>query len=194
MNADASPEVRQAVAAGVSDKAVSEPILRGRLQPFVIARFMSALLLAATAATPLSAQTPDADPLSSSECVAAREELDKAISEPAGSRQARSERLARARQRAALVCLGRESARERAGAPQPPQAVPPPVVGVRPAQAAPAIATPQPPLAIPRAAAITTCDPAGCWDSEGRRLNNMGPLLMGPRGLCTIQGGLLNCP
>jgi hypothetical protein len=158
-------------------------------------RFVASLLLAAAASTALSAQASEADPLNSSECVAAREELDKALSEPAANRQARSERLARARGHAALRCLGREAGgRERSGAPEPPQAVPPPAISVRPATAPRVSAAPQPPVAIPRPATITACDPAGCWDSEGRRLNNMGPHLMGPRGLCTLQGGLLNCP
>jgi hypothetical protein len=159
-------------------------------------RYVATLLLVAAASSALSAQAPEADPLNSSECVAARDELDKALSEPAANRQARSERVACARRQAALVCLGREaSGRERSGAPEPPQAVPPPVISMRPAPAPPPVsATPQGPVAIPRPATITACDPAGCWDSEGRRLNNMGPLLMGPRGLCTLQGGLLNCP
>jgi len=160
-------------------------------------RFIATLLLAAAASAALSAHAVEADPLSYSECMAARDELEKALSEPAANRQARSERLARARRQAALVCLGREAGgRARSGAPEPAQAVPPPVISVRPAQAPPppAVASPQAPLTIPRSATITACDPAGCWDSEGRRLNNMGPLLMGPRGLCTLQGGLLNCP
>jgi hypothetical protein len=154
------------------------------------------LLLAAIAGTGAWAQAPAVDPLSSSECVAARDELDKALSDPALSRQARAERLAQARQRAAVVCLGPDSGtRERTGAPQPAQVVPPPAVTVRPPPPPmPTVAAPQPPVSTPRAAAITTCDPAGCWDSEGRRLNNVGPLLMGPRGLCTMHGGLLNCP
>jgi hypothetical protein len=156
-------------------------------------RFVAALLLAAAATCALSAEGPDADPLNSTECAAARDELDKALSEPAERQRARPERLARARQQATRVCLGRDSGnRERSGAPQPVQAVPPAAISVRPAPPTPA--PPQPPLAIPRATVITTCDPAGCWDSEGHRLNNVGPLLMGPRGLCTIQGGLLNCP
>jgi hypothetical protein len=159
-------------------------------------RLLATLLLGAAACTGLSAQEAQGDPLSSSECRAARTELDSALAEPAANPQARSQRLARARQQAALLCLGREaSGRERHGAPEPVQSVPPAVISARPAPALPAaIAPPQPPLAIPRAATITACDPAGCWDSDGRRLNNMGPLLMGPRGLCTLQGGLLNCP
>lgn len=160
---------------------------------------ITALLLGSAVNTAFSAQPMDGgDPLSSSECAAARDELEKALSEPPATRQ--PQRLARARKQAALVCLGPDTGnRERSGAPQPAQAVPAPAITLRPApEPAPALATPQPPptprLDIPRAAAVTICDPAGCWDSEGRRLNNMGPLLMGPRGLCTIQGGLLNCP
>ncbi|HXD41908.1 MAG TPA: hypothetical protein VN649_15180 [Ramlibacter sp.] len=157
-------------------------------------RFIAALLLATAASAALSAQAVEADPLNSSECVAARNELERALSDPAASRQERTERLARARRQAALLCLGREAGgRERSGASEPAQAVPPPVISVRPAPPPRAVASPPPPL-IPRAAAITACDAAGCWDSDGRRLNNMGPLLAGPRGLCTVQGGLLNCP
>jgi hypothetical protein len=154
------------------------------------------LLLAAIAGTCAWAQAPAVDPLSSIECLAARDELDKALSDRAPSREARAKRLAQARQRTAAVCLGRDSGtRERTGAPQPAQVVPPAAVTVPPRPPPmPTVAAPRPPVSTPRAAAITTCDPAGCWDSEGRRLNNAGPLLMGPRGLCTMQGGLLNCP
>lgn len=157
-------------------------------------RFVAVLLLASAAAA-ASGQAMNADPLSSSECAAARSELDKALSEPAAG-QARSQRLARARQQVALVCLGPGSGeRVRSGAPQPAQAVPPSLIPMPPAPApAPAITPPPPPPDVPRAAPLTTCDPAGCWDSEGRRLNKMGPLLISPRGLCTIEGGLLNCP
>jgi hypothetical protein len=189
-------QVRQAFAAGVSDETVRENRISGQGSNLVMAPTIATLLLAAGAATALAATVAEADPMSSRECMAAREELEQAISEPA-DRRARSERIARARRQAALACLGPSSgSRERSGAPQPPQAVPAPVIGVRPAPAPPAaaLAVPQPPLAIPRPAVITACDPAGCWDSEGRRLNNMGPLLMGPRGLCTMHGGVLNCP
>jgi hypothetical protein len=157
-------------------------------------RYIAALLLVLAPAGALWAQVPGAaDPLNSSECAAAREELEKVLGEP--GRKARDDRLLRARQKAVDACLGRDSgSRERAGAPQPAQVVPPVLPSVRPDQPPlPAIAPAPPPLAPPRAA-ITTCDPAGCWDSEGRRLNNMGTFLIGPRGLCTLQGGVLNCP
>lgn len=69
--------------------------------------------------------------------------------------------------------------------------VPPPVI-----DGPPAIVTepPWPPVAIPRPAVVTTCDPGGCWDSEGRRLNQVGPLLVGPHGACTMQAGAAQCP
>lgn len=41
---------------------------------------------------------------------------------------------------------------------------------------------------------ITACDPTGCWASDGSRLPRMGTNLLGPRGLCSVQGTLLNCP
>jgi hypothetical protein len=157
-------------------------------------RTIAALLLAGTAGA--SGAPPAADSLNSSECLAARAELEQALAEPASARQAHPQRLLQARRQATTACLGRDSpGRERSGAPEPAQSVPAPTIAPRPAQAPAAVAAqPQPPLPIPRAAVITTCDPAGCWDSEGRRLNNMGPLIVGPRGLCSMQGGQLNCP
>lgn len=129
--------------------------------------------------------------MNSSECLAARAQLDAALEEPATPGRAR--RLEQVRSLAAKACLGpSRGRRERSGAPQPVQVVPAPVISAGPAPATPAV--PAPPLAIPRPATITTCDPGGCWDSEGRRLNHMGPLLMGPRGLCSLQGGTVNCP
>lgn len=152
------------------------------------------LLAAGTGA--LAASPPGADPLHSDECLAARSELERALAEPPASMQLHPQRLARARRQAGAACLGRDSSgRERSGAPEPAQSVPAPIISARPAQPpAPAAVPPQPPLSIPRPAVITTCDPAGCWDSEGHRLNNMGPLIVGPRGLCTLQAGQLNCP
>ena len=41
---------------------------------------------------------------------------------------------------------------------------------------------------------VTTCDSAGCWDSNGHRLNNLGPMLVGPRGACTVVAGTVQCP
>ena len=156
-----------------------------------------ASLLLSAAATALAAQTGEPDPLNSSECAAAREELQQTLDAPAANRQDRLDRLAQARQRAALRCLGSDSGRrERSGAPATPQLVPPATATQRPTSPTlpPVAPPPPPPLAPPRPAPITTCDLGGCWDSEGQRLNRMGPLLIGPRGTCTLQGGLLICP
>lgn len=158
-------------------------------------RDIAGALLAVATAMAAAAPVAASDPLSSPQCAAARAELDKAINEAVPGRQADASRMALARRRAGEACLGPgNGGRERAGAPHPPRAVPPVVIGPWPAQAqAPSAAVP-PPLAIPRTPIITACDPAGCWDSEGRRLNSMGPLLIGPNGVCTLQAGVLNCP
>jgi hypothetical protein len=151
---------------------------------------IAALLLAA----PLATQAQPRDPLSSGECMAARAELEAALADNVSNSRARAQRLAAARKQAAVACLGPSSGeRERSGAPQPVQVVPPPLI------AAPSVPPPAPPpapppqLTIPRPAVITTCDPAGCWDSDGQRLNQMGPILMGPRGPCSLQGGVVTC-
>ena len=149
------------------------------------------LLLAALAVA--TAGAPAADPLDSPECRAARAELERQLERP----QPRDGGgLARAQRQAADICLGQASggSRQRSGAPEPPLAVPPPAIGAPPAAPPAQIAAPQPPVQIPRPTVITTCDNAGCWDSEGRRLNRTGPLLVGPRGACNVQGGLVTCP
>lgn len=152
---------------------------------------IAALLLA----TPLAVHAQSEDPLSSRECTAARIELEAALNDKASAPRARAERLAAARSRAALACLGPASGQpQRSGAPQPAQVVPPPVIATPSAPATlPPPAPPVPQLAIPRPATITACDPAGCWDSEGRRLNQIGPFFMGPRGPCSIHGGAVTC-
>jgi hypothetical protein len=43
-------------------------------------------------------------------------------------------------------------------------------------------------------AGIAACDATGCWTSDGRRLQRTGPVLLGPRGFCTLNGTLLSCP
>jgi hypothetical protein len=53
---------------------------------------------------------------------------------------------------------------------------------------------PPPPVAIQRPPAVGACDPGGCWDSNGNRLNRVGPNLMSPRGQCTTVNGIVNCP
>lgn len=147
----------------------------------------------ATAALALGLSMPGwaQDPLKSPECQAALAALERVTDAKSEGRE-RAQQVASARRSAMVACLGPAEGRgTRSGAPYPPQAVPPPVIaGAPPVRTIP----PAPPLAIPRPTVITTCDPAGCWDSEGRRLNNMGPLLVGPSGPCTVQGGLATCP
>jgi hypothetical protein len=153
-----------------------------------------AFLIAAGAV--LAAYAQAADRLDSPECRSARGELDAALDDPGMGRAERAQRLAAARKHVLAICLGPASAQpQRSGAPERVVAVPAPILSVPPVHPVPPVATaPLPPLAVPRPAVITTCDPAGCWDSEGRRLNNLGPMLVGPRGLCNPQGGIANCP
>ena len=152
-----------------------------------------ALLIAASA---VLAHAQSSDPLDSPECRSARDELEAALDDPGMGRAERAQRLAIARKNVLGICLGPASAQpQRSGAPERVIAVPAPIISAPPAHpVAPAATAPLPPLAVPRPAVITTCDSAGCWDSEGRRLNHLGPMLVGPRGLCNLQGGIANCP
>ena len=122
-------------------------------------------------------------------------------------------RLASARRGAARSCLARRADPPTlsAGRPTrpppittPPLAVAPPPITTPPLAVAPA-SNPAPataraaPLASPNAArgrpyAITSCDPGGCWANDGSRLNRVGPNLWGARGICTVQGSLVQCP
>jgi hypothetical protein len=152
--------------------------------------FAAALLV--MAAAPLA---QSADPLHSKECAVARAELDAALDEAAAARQPRSRRLAAARSAAADACLGPSSGKaERSGAPDVVRSVPAPAMPAAPITPPPAVVTVAPPLSVPRPATITACDPAGCWDSEGRRLNQVGPQFIGPRGPCILLGGAVSCP
>jgi hypothetical protein len=147
-------------------------------------------------------------------CVSARQQLDQALA--AGGPR---DRLQAAKRQAALSCLGISlpadgqqngeagaatlKADHTKPAPAPRNRVPPPPLPVEPIRLrptpmlAPITAPAAPPPALPAPpgpAVITTCDDAGCWDSKGIRYNQQGPVLLGPRGVCTRQGGLLNCP
>jgi hypothetical protein len=143
------------------------------------------------------ARAPSADPLHSPECQAAREALAQAQADAASHRNGTREALATAREDARLACLGRDSGNaQRVGAPEPAIVVPPAVMEPPPAPRAVVVMppAPAPPLQIQRPAAITACDPGGCWDSNGQRLNQLGPLLVGPHGACTVQGRVVQCP
>ena len=152
------------------------------------------MLLAATGAGAAQAQATDR--LGSAECREARAELEAVLDDPGLGRAERAQRLAVVRKKVSAICLGPTSGNpQRSGAPQPVLAVPAPIIAtpplyptVRPAP------LPLPAVAVPRPAVVTICDAAGCWDSDGNRLNNLGPMLLGPHGVCTLQGGTANCP
>lgn len=129
------------------------------------------------------------DPLKSPECARSIAALEAARAAPG-----RSGGIEALRRHATLACLGGsgESTRPSPTA-RPPVAVAPPVADVPappPAAAAPA----PPPLEIERAPVITACDAAGCWTSEGTRLNRAGPILVGPGGACVTSGHVVRCP
>jgi hypothetical protein len=141
-----------------------------------------------------------ADPLKSSECTQALEALQAqetamiaAQRKNAGEQVEPSATLETLRRQAAHACLG-----SRPDAPprverlaRPPIAVAP--VAPRAAVAPPVPAAAMPPIHVPQLKTITICDPAGCWASDGTRLNRVGPILVGPLGLCTALGAVLSC-
>ena len=160
-----------------------------------LAILLAPLLLAATPRV----HAQSADPLHSPECTVAQKALARAQQDALAKLADAKDRLEAARKQAQLACLGPESRHgERVGAPDPSITVPPPRIDVprRRDAVAPAAPPPSPPpMVTPGPAAITSCDPGGCWDSEGRRLNQVGPMLVGPRGgACTVQGGVVLCP
>lgn len=106
-----------------------------------------------------------------------------------------AKRLEALRRQAARACLGGTGeppprAQQPAPAPLDPRRPRPPVAmpALPPAPMAPAPPTPSPPLMV------LGCDSSGCWASDGSRLQQLGPHLLGPRGFCTQQGLVLNCP
>ena len=168
----------------------TEPPSRNRLQSRMSPHLAGLLL----AIVPLLRAIAQGDPLTSPECQAARAELDQAI-EQAGAGRAPGDRLGR-RTRTRRRCVpGRQRSRPRAlRCPRSAAAGAAARHYQRPRLVAAETGTAPPPLAIPRPTVITTCDPSGCWDSEGRRLNSAPPALMGPRGLCSGTGSVVNCP
>ena len=135
---------------------------------------------------------PESDPLKSDGCQLARSKLDTALNAAAKNRHDKAAQLALARQRMASACLGPASSSQAATRSRQTPLVVPPIVPAAPAP--PVIAAPPPALTVPRTSMITSCDAGGCWDSDGVRLQRSGPNLMGPRGPCTAQGVLFNCP
>jgi hypothetical protein len=181
-----SVQGRQRCPGALSDKAAS----CGACRTALLATSLAAACLLAW--SPAGA-APAVDPLGTPECVHARAELEAALAAPDARH---GTRLERARRQARDACLGREAAtRQRSGAPEPAQAVAP-TLPAAPRAVLPAapLTAPPPPMTVPRAAMITTCDPGGCVDTQGRRLNRAGPLLVGPTGLCSAPAGAVSCP
>ncbi|MBL8359268.1 MAG: hypothetical protein JNN18_02160 [Rubrivivax sp.] len=152
------------------------------------------------AAVPARAAGTDGDPLRAPACREALAALERAEREapapPAeGASGAMPAALTAARRQAAQVCL--------AGPPDPPRPAQPsmrppiavPLATVAPARPPPSVPGPTMAVPAPRApVTITACDTTGCWASDGTRLQRAGPQLLGPRGLCSTAGALLNCP
>ncbi len=132
--------------------------------------------------------------LRSREALVAAERSDERV-----DRAAPDARLRALRRDAAFVCLG-----SRADPPRPaqpvarrPLAVEPSLSG-RPAPSPlPAAVQNEPPPAAPGVPAptlATTSDPARIWASDGSRLMRIGAGCLGPRGWCSVQGTVLQCP
>lgn len=161
---------------------------------------LAVVLLVLAHGAGVHAQVPAAaDPMASPACKSARESLEAAYRAATDRRDETALKLQAARRNAALVCLGRGGAAAGRDTPNrvpPALAVPParqpgpPPVTPRATPATP----PSGPVAIPRPTLITSCDDAGCWGNDGQRYNRAGSQLVGPRGTCSVQGGVLNCP
>lgn len=156
------------------------------------------MTLALAASTSLAQGT---DPLRSTECAQALEALQAqeaaviaaAQRKDAGEQAGQLVALEALRRLAAHACLG-----SRLDAPlqvgrlaRPPIAVAP--VTPRSTVVLPVPVAALPPIPIPPWKTITACDPMGCWASDGTRLSRMGPILVGPLGLCTDLGAVLSC-
>lgn len=164
--------------------------------------FVLAIAIAAVAS---SAERPD--PTKSPECLCALDRLNAIEEEVAAARSSAplkesynakaSTRLNATRKNASRICLGGS------GDPPPlarPAALPtdlaPPLTtspGLRP-QASPSSVVVPNFKRVEQPVSVTSCDPGGCWASDGTRLQRVGPNLLGPQGFCTTQGALVHCP
>jgi len=151
----------------------------------------AAITLLGTAA---AAWAQGGDPLDSLECRRALSALqaaeDQALAKAPGAS------LAERRRDAARACLRTPDGAAPARAPQmsnPPTA-PSARIEVPAAPASPPAAPPAArPVAPPPPQTITSCDAAGCWTNDGTRLQRFGTGFIGPRGVCTMQGVVLDC-
>jgi hypothetical protein len=110
--------------------------------------------------------------------------------------------LEAARKQAVLACLRGADAPASAPLRSPSQAS---VVAVPSAAASAAsTAATRMPIPVPTPAPVArpappvtlgACDATGCWTSDGTRLQRAGPdMLLGPRGICTLSGAVVQCP
>lgn len=125
----------------------------------------------------------------------------RSVKAPASAPAGKSpDQLLAMRERAARICLGPgtsgPSPSQRTM--QPPITVPsaaPPQSMPVPAAPAPTTTAPVvPPQRTDPLLTIVGCDASTCWASDGTRLQKSGPNLIGPRGICTLQGAVLRCP
>lgn len=166
------------------------------------------LALSGGCAAAASSEPDPGDPLQSAECLQALDALQTqeaaAAPTPMASAPFRGSRLRApdsgleaARRRTAAACLRNRADPPPARQPyvQAPLVVPP-LAAAPPRLPLPRAHEPPPPIATParRPRFITTCDAVGCWADDGSRLHRVGPNLRGPRGACTVQGTLLQCP
>ena len=178
-------------------------------------RLAVAVALALASFAQAAAPAPVDDPLQAPECRRALDALrvrEAALAAEVHASGARNDpgthgadaKLIAARKAAASACLARRADVDAA----PSRFVVPPLP-VAPVTAAPAPrgtwpapprsraeppAPTRPAVAPERPYAITSCDAGGCWANDGTRLNRVGPNLVGPRGFCSVQGSLVQCP
>lgn len=163
-------------------------------------------LLAVVAGSAIAA--PPTDPLHSAGCVSAisaLHDVEDAVAASAKSSKGTTpadgrvlRKLAELKRVAARTCLGGDGSLSRAPqhVGQQPIFVAPTAVSPTPTEPRlPAHAhAPLPPVTVAPLKSIISCDAAGCWASDGTRLQKVGPGLLGPSGFCSVQGSVLSCP
>lgn len=103
------------------------------------------------------------------------------------------------REQAARICLGGGTAGpspSQRSVQQPitvPSAAPPQALKA-PAAPPPTTTTPVVPQRADPLVTVVACDASSCTTSDGARLQKSGPNLIGPRGICTLEGPVLRCP
>ncbi len=105
-------------------------------------------------------------------------------------------RLVSLRREAARACLGSANAPLPRRTAQEPVGVPRVIVTpLRPPLPAPVVPGVPPPKVVGPPVTVIACDATRCWVSDGSHLLRAGPgSLLGPRGLCRVQGTVLHCP